>query len=140
MRRDREKEADRFRALSLEYSQRVSVPPPQYQADKRAAKRAKPNLTAYQAYLASGEWRAFRISILAKRGPVCEVCSTRLRQPQIHHLTYERLGKELESDVVIACDNCHRGYHGIAPALPSRKPKGARRGRSKKFARFHKRT
>lgn len=72
-----------------------------------------PAKARYIQYLASEEWRIFRLSVIAKRGLACEVCRTRQNSPQLHHLTYERLGCERETDVIVTCETCHRRYHGL---------------------------
>lgn len=72
-----------------------------------------PQLSKYQAYLRTDYWRIFRHSVITECGPRCQVCDKRLARPQLHHLSYERLGKERPSDVIIACDDCHRRFHGL---------------------------
>jgi hypothetical protein len=66
----------------------------------------------YLRYIMSEEWRVFHLGIIARRGSRCEVCGKQLSIPQAHHLTYERIGRERDSDVVMTCDDCHRRYHG----------------------------
>lgn len=62
----------------------------------------------YAKYLNSEHWLSFRLAIIAQRGPACEVCGNNQERPSLHHLSYAHLGAELESDVVIVCDECHR--------------------------------
>lgn len=96
---------------------RASQTPSEYAArQKNQASQFRPKPHGYRAYLLSPEWRVFRLTTLAERGGACEVCKAFTKHPQIHHLTYARLGKELPTDVVVTCDDCHRKYHGIPTA------------------------
>lgn len=73
---------------------------------------AKQRQRKYGGYLQSPAWKAKRIEILAKRGVACERCQS-AREIQVHHLTYARVGKELDSDLAVLCENCHRQEHGL---------------------------
>jgi 5-methylcytosine-specific restriction endonuclease McrA len=70
--------------------------------------------TRYRRALNSQLWRDLRVRLIAERGGVCEVCGfpeVRGRPHsvlQLHHLTYERLGRELDEDVQVICWRCHR--------------------------------
>lgn len=63
---------------------------------------------AYNTYMISPAWKAFRLRIIAQRGRKCERCGSPARVLQLHHLTYVRLGQELDSDVQLLCIDCHR--------------------------------
>jgi hypothetical protein len=65
----------------------------------------------YSEYLKSEHWQNFRVKIL-KEYPVCQFCKYD-KNLQIHHETYERLGREEPSDVLVLCGNCHCKRHGI---------------------------
>ena len=65
---------------------------------------------AYDSYLHSAEWRALRAKILKRSGGMCEGCGER-RAVQVHHLTYERLGREMLFDLVAVCLRCHESIH-----------------------------
>lgn len=77
-------------------------------------------LASYSDYLASEHWRQFRAeyyhsatcqNIKARFGEYrCEFCFT-CGPLNLHHMTYERLGKELPSDVVLVCSSCHLAIH-----------------------------
>jgi len=67
----------------------------------------------YVAAIASPHWKNLIQIALHRSNASCEHCR---RSPfdsmipihlSLHHLTYERLGKELESDVVLLCEACH---------------------------------
>jgi hypothetical protein len=115
--RERARKMMKLRAMSLEYATHTSLTPTERKAAKRKrAEQFRPKESKYKTYLRSAEWRIFRMNTLAQRGSACEVCKAYTKHPQIHHLTYERLGKELPTDVVVTCDDCHRAYHGIPSA------------------------
>lgn len=73
----------------------------------------------YYEYLASEEWQRVRQWALALYGGKCHVCNTK-RNINVHHKTYERLGKELPDDLMLLCETHHKEYHekGILPETP----------------------
>ena len=66
----------------------------------------------YKKYILSSEFRKLRNKILNERGYNCERCSSS-KNLQLHHLTYQRLGLELENDLIILCQKCHKEIHHI---------------------------
>jgi DNA-directed RNA polymerase subunit RPC12/RpoP len=60
----------------------------------------------YEAHIRSAQWRNMRQGIIKLRGDKCEHCGYRVTL-QLHHKTYERLGKELISDLELLCVPCH---------------------------------
>ena len=70
----------------------------------------------YDNYLATPHWRAFRQQAFAEQRKTlghnrCNRCSKSAVTLHVHHLTYERLGKELIQDVEIICPDCHHKEH-----------------------------
>ncbi len=63
----------------------------------------------YETYLRSPRWKKFRHEIIEYRAFRCQDCLTlgSFYTLQVHHLNYERLGKELPSDVLVLCSTCH---------------------------------
>lgn len=61
----------------------------------------------YNAVLKSSRWRELRIRLIEERGSKCEVCRCSHPTLQLHHLTYERFGCELDSDLQVVCADCH---------------------------------
>ena len=62
---------------------------------------------AYRARLMCPDWRGIVCPrIIRRAGGRCERCK-RFGHLEIHHLTYERLGHELDSDLEALCDICH---------------------------------
>lgn len=67
--------------------------------------------SAYQLVTRSECWNLRRDEYM--RGKTyCECCGAP-GSLQAHHLTYERIGRELDEDLVAVCDQCHRTLHGL---------------------------
>jgi hypothetical protein len=68
----------------------------------------------YHKYLNSPEWKDKREGFLSDpywgRENRCLICSSK-KYLVIHHLTYEHVGKELEHEVCILCNQCHDTLH-----------------------------
>lgn len=65
----------------------------------------------YAEYLASDHWRDVKRAYRESDRPQRCKCGTAGRH--LHHLTYERLGAELLTDLLLLCEDCHRRIHGI---------------------------
>lgn len=65
----------------------------------------------YSAYIASPLWRKRRTRFFASRERACEICEADQGPMIVHHLFYDRLGREWDSDLVMLCDGCHRLAH-----------------------------
>lgn len=67
----------------------------------------------YQEYIASAEWAVKVAGIKSRRGNRCQLCgiSGHVAILDAHHNTYERLGDELDRDIVILCRDCHGVFH-----------------------------
>ena len=69
------------------------------------------NKDRYKKYLESDEWKdKKRLSIKRDNG-TCQGCLTATAL-EVHHLTYERIGDELLTDLVSLCSFCHNQIHG----------------------------
>lgn len=73
----------------------------------------------YKDYLKSEHWKQVRKWCLEKCGYKCGFCKKEFHPSnlQVHHWTYENLGKELERDLIVLCNRCHEKVHGIAKEL-----------------------
>jgi len=70
--------------------------------------RLTPQQIEYRnGYLRSEHWQEVRRKKLKQAGYKCEACGQKVKL-DIHHLTYERLGKERLSDLQALCRPCHR--------------------------------
>ena len=65
----------------------------------------------YSEYLESDHWRWIRAKIRRRARGWCERCKVN-RRDDIHHLTYERVGHELLTDLIGVCSYCHEYIHG----------------------------
>jgi 5-methylcytosine-specific restriction endonuclease McrA len=45
------------------------------------------------------------------RDSKCDHCGRRTHFLELHHRTYERLGRELITDLELLCEQCHRSKH-----------------------------
>lgn len=63
-------------------------------------------------YLRSPHWRARRRIALEKAEWTCQHCGVHSRFLDVHHLTYDRIGQELDSDLEVICRACHKEEHG----------------------------
>jgi hypothetical protein len=65
------------------------------------------------SYLNSEHWEAFRRLYFAKNKPkVCDFCKAN-KKLDLHHVTYERIGRERLDDVVAICRSCHDEIHAL---------------------------
>jgi hypothetical protein len=64
----------------------------------------------YADYLKTQEWIRRRIVHLQAVDYRCQLCNGNERL-QIHHRTYERLGCERWSDLLVLCGECHALFH-----------------------------
>lgn len=64
------------------------------------------------AYLRSIEWQELRKAVLYRDSYACKVCGV-THQLEVHHITYERLGKEELSDLVTICRKHHQQLHDL---------------------------
>lgn len=64
----------------------------------------------YLKYLISDKWKKKRDEKLWKQ-PLCEHCRKEFgkntKATQVHHISYETLGKEKLSDLISVCNYCH---------------------------------
>lgn len=78
-------------------------------------------LRSLRDYYRTAHWRA---TARRWRKKTCGRCGKGPRAGlQLHHKTYERLGRELQSDLETLCDGCHRKEHGLPPRRRRRRKK-----------------
>ena len=65
----------------------------------------------YDEYLSGPVWKAKRALVLRRANGRCEGCAEH-GATQVHHLTYDRVGREMLFDLVAICDACHEAIHG----------------------------
>lgn len=64
----------------------------------------------YNEYLKSPVWRAKREKVFARAKNTCEACGDAPAY-QVHHLTYDNVGREPLFDLVAVCAECHKILH-----------------------------
>jgi hypothetical protein len=102
------------------------TPPTPYARTRRRRRRPvifrtglSPRKAAYLAYMKSPAWRAFRVAWWARYdtlNPVrrcycCGITWQDARGLELHHRTYERLGREKWEDIVAVCSRRGNGCH-----------------------------
>ena len=70
----------------------------------------------YTEYLNSGEWKHLKSLKINNANWKCEGCGESGRILEVHHLTYNRIGMELLTDLAVFCKECHNNAHGKTPA------------------------
>lgn len=81
---------------------------------------ANPTPDWYAEYLESEHWQKVRQEKLESVNYRCERCRAYARRTpsgalgglDVHHLTYERRGRELLEDLEVLCFHCHAVEHG----------------------------
>jgi 5-methylcytosine-specific restriction endonuclease McrA len=69
-------------------------------------------VTWYSQYLESDIWKRKRQRVLERACGICESCMEE-EAVHVHHLTYDRVGREPLFDLVAVCDTCHRQIHKL---------------------------
>lgn len=90
---------------------------------------AQLGFATYAEYLTSPHWQNFRTCLLKRenvpemcwgcRMPVWAVSLVYGQQLNVHHIKYDRLGREEFNDVVVLCRRCHQLEHFPTTELPA---------------------
>lgn len=103
------KHPDWYREQSLIYAART-LPINPRKKHRPNTKRLTPK-QKYKEYLKSPRWIAYRAFVINERGSQCDECGA-FGAVHVHHLNYERVGRELDIDVQLLCAGCHKRKHG----------------------------
>jgi 5-methylcytosine-specific restriction endonuclease McrA len=80
-------------------------------------KRMARDMEKYKSYLKSDAWAAKKTRWIKSdycKGHVCHAKGcTSTKRIEFHHRTYERLGNENLSDIVMLCRSCHSLVHKL---------------------------
>ena len=60
----------------------------------------------YNEVIGSLRWKAIKARLISERGAKCQTCRAAVLL-DLHHKTYERLGRELDEDLELLCRKCH---------------------------------
>lgn len=75
-------------------------------------KNPKMDQGTYAAYLHSQHWKKTRGQALQRASYRCQACSAKDEILDVHHNSYDRLGAEDPSDLIVLCRPCHSKVHG----------------------------
>jgi hypothetical protein len=118
-------QAQSAKLAKAEFLEGKSAPPydedlePKWHARKhaeylKAYLEVKPHLNAeYESYLKSQDWQGVRTRALVRASDVCQCCN-HFPATQVHHITYARIGSELDEDLMAVCAFCHDLLHAKA--------------------------
>jgi hypothetical protein len=79
---------------------------------KEAWLKRMDNSNIYFEYIHSNLWKARASAYKRARGYRCETVGCNcFNNVSVHHRNYKRLGRELDSDLICLCRNCHETIH-----------------------------
>lgn len=86
----------------------------EYIKEVGAQEQRKPD---YYEYLNSPEWKKKSRAAKRREEYRCQLCYRHQDEVQLdaHHRTYERLGHEKPTDIVVLCHDCHGKFHNKLP-------------------------
>jgi len=84
-------------------------------------KRIKNNKKIYYPYINSPKWKELRRNVLRYYLKCCR-CNS-VDRLCVHHSTYQRLTKEIPSDLYVLCYKCHSEFHKRFPLQEAMKKK-----------------
>lgn len=70
------------------------------------------NRDEYASFTTTDCWKIRRDHYMRNRS-TCEICSTKADRLQLHHLSYDNMGHEPDSDLIAVCEQCHKSIHGL---------------------------
>ncbi len=71
------------------------------------------NKWEYIKYLESEHWQGVRARALNRADDACQECGSEV-DLHVHHLNYENIGNEKDTDLVVICEVCHIKHHDTA--------------------------
>ncbi len=66
---------------------------------------------SYREYLLTPQWWERRTAAIKSSHHKCQVCNAGGTGLDVHHRTYDRIGREDPSDLVVLCRGCHQIFH-----------------------------
>jgi hypothetical protein len=69
----------------------------------------------YERFLQTRYWHAIRLKVMSDRKYVCEVCTEKRSDVEVHHRTYDHRGEEFAylMDLRLLCSRCHKMVHEV---------------------------
>ena len=68
----------------------------------------------YDEYLQTEHWQSVRKNALKRARYKCQACNSS-GELHVHHKTYDHLGQEWPSDLLVVCADCHAKIHNKEP-------------------------
>jgi hypothetical protein len=107
---------DKYNEYEEAFRNAPNKPKPPKRTKKPKLTKAKKNIREfvrpdYHEYINSPRWKK-RADRIKKRVGCCSVCKS-TNNLNVHHKTYERLGRERNKDLVVLCRDCHLIEHDI---------------------------
>ncbi len=90
--------------------------------DQVKANKEKTGKVVYENYINSKKWYTFRKGYIERNGKNCQLCEIKLGK-HLHHMTYKRLGKEKDTDLLFLCEDCHHNIHHGKSGIKTTKTK-----------------
>lgn len=78
----------------------------------RTGLKVAQNKLTYIGFMDSDEWKLRREQYFSRHKRQCRICDT-TKNIQLHHLTYERVAREKDDDLVPLCYFHHQAYHNL---------------------------
>lgn len=99
-----EKRQERIEIAKRQFEAKAAI------ASQSAAVKAS---SSYEQHLTSDEWKFKARAMKWFAGNRCQACNVHGDSAILdtHHRTYERLGDEVPSDLIVLCRECHRIFH-----------------------------
>ena len=72
----------------------------------------------YKEYLKTDHWQKIRKQSLRRVGYKCQICNEGNKVLNVHHRTYQNLGNELWTDIIVLCGGCHSIFHKNGKLTP----------------------
>jgi hypothetical protein len=74
-------------------------------------------MSRYNEYIKSSGWMAKAQAAKQRAGQKCQLCGAKRKDVQLdtHHNTYQRLGREKNTDLLVLCEPCHAKHHDKLP-------------------------
>ena len=88
----------------------------------KESQQKRKNKKNYYDYIKSKQWFRLRKAYISTYGNICQICESN-DGVHLHHMTYKRLTKEKDTDLLFLCEECHYLIHYGETATKTTKTK-----------------